>query len=144
MRRNRFAQEDATPYHAAFPNYANHLRKVKCVVCHTARTDAAAGTRHEILTGDLSLLGCEACHTSNSAILDAIYGPQRLDAQARAARVPSPSVEIGGGAYVIGSTRSPRLEQLSVVGFALTCLAIVLHGLARIVYALRSRGSNGA
>ena len=137
--RGRFAQPDAAPYHDAFPNYANHLRKVKCVVCHTPRADDAGGTRHEILTSDLSLRECEQCHTPSSAILDAIYGPQRLDAEGR---LPAPGVEVVGDAYVIGSTRSPRLERLSVIGFVATCLAIVLHGLARAVYALGGRRPN--
>jgi hypothetical protein len=140
--RGRFGQEDAAPYHAAFPNYANHLRKVKCVVCHTARADDAAGTRHEILASDLALRECEQCHTPSSAILDAIYGPQHLGDGVGLAGLPGPGVEVVGDAYVMGSTRSPRLERLSVVGFAATCLAIVLHGLARAVYALRRRGSN--
>jgi hypothetical protein len=139
--RNRFAREDAAPYHAALPNYANHIRKVKCVVCHTASTGDATGTRHEILTSDLSLRECERCHTPSSAILDAIYGPQRLGSEAGGVR-RDPGVEVVGDAYVIGSTRSPRLERLSVVGFAAICLAIGLHGLARAVYALRRRRSN--
>jgi hypothetical protein len=128
--RGRFAQEDTARYHTAFPNYANHLRKLKCVVCHTARPDAAAGTRHEILPRDRSLRECEQCHTPGSAILDAIYGPQR------------PGIKGVGEAYVIGSTRSPGLERLSVIGFAAICLAIVLHGLARAVYSLSRRRSN--
>ena len=138
--RGRFAREDAAPFHSAFPNYANHLRKVKCVVCHT-RADDKAGTRHGILAADLSLRECEQCHTPRSAILDAIYGPQRAGAEVGLASLPGPDVDVVSNAYVIGSTRSPRLERLSVVGFAVTCLAIVLHGLARAVYAFRRRGS---
>jgi len=141
--RGRFVQEDASPYHDAFPNYANHLRKVKCVACHTARAGDASQTRHGILAGDLSLRACEQCHAPRSAILDAIYGPQRIGADGGLARLPSPGVEVVDDAYVLGSTRSPGLERLSVVGFAATCLAIALHGLARAVYALRRRGSNG-
>jgi hypothetical protein len=136
----RFAQEDAAPHHAVFPNYENHLRKVKCVVCHSARADDAAQTRHEILARDLSLRECERCHTPSSAILDAVYGPQRLDARGGVARVQGHGADVVDSAYVIGSTRSPRLERLSVLGFAVICLAIVLHGLARTVYTLRSRG----
>ena len=45
-------------------------------------------------------------------------------------------------AYGIGSTRSPGLERLSVIGFAVTLLAIVAHGRARVVYAFRTRGSD--
>ena len=138
--RDRFAQEDATPYHSTFPNYANHLRKVKCVVCHTATADGATRTRHEILTSDLALRECEQCHAPSSAILDAIYGPQRLGAAADPTRLPGPGVKVVGDAYVIGSTRSPRLERLSVFVFLAICLAILLHGLARAVYALRKRG----
>ena len=48
-------------------------------------------------------------------------------------------IDENGG--IASLARSPRLERLSVVGFAATCLAIVLHGLARAVYALRRRRS---
>lgn len=137
-----FVQEDAAGYHAAFPNYANHLRKVKCVVCHTARAEGAAETRHEILARDLSLRECEQCHSPSSPILDAIYGPQRFGAEGVLAGLPDPDAEVVSNAYVIGSTRSPQLERLSVVGFAAICLAIVLHGIARAVYALLRRRSN--
>ena len=141
--RGLFVREDAAPYHAAFPNYADHLRKVKCVVCHTTRADAARGTHHEILSSDRSLLECELCHTPSSPILDAIYGPQSPGVEVGVpGRLPGPGVEVVDDAYVIGSTRSPQLERLSVVGFVAICLAIVLHGLARAGYAFFRRGSN--
>jgi hypothetical protein len=137
--RNRFAREDAAPQHEAFPNFANHLRKVKCVACHSARPDGATGTRHEILASDLSLRECEQCHTPSSPVLDAIYGSQRLGAGAGLAQARADGV---GAAYVIGSSRSPRLERLSVIGFVATCLAIGLHAFARAVRALLRRGSH--
>lgn len=134
--RDRFAQQDATPFHALFPHFANHLRKVKCVVCHTDRENYTHKTQHLILARDSSLGKCERCHTPGSTVLDVIYGGQTLGTEAGRA-------DLGSNAYVIGSLRSPRLERLSVVGFAAICLAIFSHALARAVYAIRRRRRNG-
>lgn len=129
----RFAREDSTAAHRDFPNYANHTRKVKCVACHTAVD--AGGTGHEILPREASLSECEACHGGSSPILDAIYGTQQL-----ADAAPGP-----GDAYVIGSSRSPALERLSIAFFGVTCAAILIHALARVVAVVadRKRRSDG-
>jgi hypothetical protein len=126
-RKRRFARDDSAAAHRAFPNYANHVRKVKCVACHTSQE--ADTTGHEILSREASLSDCEACHGGSSPILDAIYGSQQLaDAQ------PGP-----GDAYVIGSSRSPVLERISIAFFGVTCVAILVHALARGVVAIRDR-----
>lgn len=118
---------DVSRIHELIPNYANHLRKVKCVACHSAGTSE---THHEILPKEDALRDCARCHTPESQILQAVYNP----------RGSSPE-DLAQSAYVIGSTRSPMLERLSQIGFAITLLAITGHGLARIVYAWRKRGS---
>jgi hypothetical protein len=119
---------DVSKVHDLFPNSANHVRKVKCVACHSADTSA---THHDVLPKGRSLRDCARCHTPESAILQAVYNP----------RGPAPN-DLVENAYVIGSNRSPRLERLSAIVFAVTMLGIVAHGLARIVYAFRTRGSD--
>ena len=70
--------------------------------------------------------------TPASRILDAVYGPQRRGHGDRLVE----------DAYVIGSSRTPRLERLSLLGFATLLGAIALHGLARVVHALWKGGSD--
>jgi hypothetical protein len=124
----RFGQPDAAPFHARFPNYDNHVRKLKCVACHTTDT---ASNRHDIAPKQDAVSECAQCHTPASQILDAVYGPQRRGHGDRLVE----------DAYVIGSSRTPRLERLSLLGFATLLGAIALHGLARVVHALWQGGS---
>ena len=119
---------DVSLLHGMFPNYENHVRKVKCVACHSADTSE---TRHKVLPKERSLRDCARCHTPESQILRSVYNPRGANAD-----------DLAENAYVIGSSRSPGLELLSVIGFVLTMFAIVAHGLARIGYALRTRGSD--
>lgn len=119
---------DVSTVHEMFPNYENHQRKVKCVACHVSD---ASETRHDVLPKERSLRDCVECHTPGSEILQAVYNPRGPEGG-----------DLVDNAYVIGSTRSPRLERLSVIGFGLTILAIALHGLARVVYALSTRRSD--
>jgi hypothetical protein len=123
----RFGQADAAPFHERFPNYDNHLRKVKCIACHVSESSM---TGHDIAPKEESISECAQCHTPSSSILDAIYGPQRSGQTDRLVE----------DAYVIGSSRSPMLERLSVLGFVAVIGAIALHGLARVVYLLLRRG----
>lgn len=127
--RSRFGQPDAGPAHDRFPNYENHLRKVKCVACHTADAES---THHDVTSKDHGVSECSQCHTPTSPILDIVYGPKRAEH----------SNSLVDDAYVIGSTRSPRLERLSVVTFLVLIGAISLHALARIIHWLRGRSTN--
>jgi hypothetical protein len=113
---------DVSEFHDAIPNYENHVRKVKCVACHSSDVSA---THHDILPKERALRDCESCHTPESEILQAVYNPR--------GRAPD---DLADHAYVIGSTRSPGLERLSVIGFAATILGIVAHAFARLVNAL--------
>ncbi len=96
------------------------------MACHSADTSA---THHDVLPKERSLRDCARCHTPESPVLQAVYNP----------RGPTPD-DLAENAYVIGSSRSPGLERLSAIGFAVTMLAIAAHGLARVVYAFRTRG----
>ncbi len=121
-----FVQPDAEPFHGHFPNPANHLRKIKCVACHTA---AGSATFHDIKPKEQSVDDCGQCHTPTSRLLDAVYGAQR----------PGQQTNPGEDAYVIGSTRSPRLERLSQILFAILLGAIAMHAIARVIPWQRSR-----
>jgi hypothetical protein len=126
-RRSRFDQPDAGSAHPSLPNYDNHLRKVKCIACHTVD---AASTHHDVTSKDRAVSDCSECHAQDSPILDIVYGPRGAPQE----------TSLVDDAYVIGSARSPRLERLSVVIFLALLGAISLHALARIVYTLKKRG----
>jgi hypothetical protein len=123
------SQSDAGPFHERFPNSANHLRKLKCVGCHTK---ADSSTFHDIRPKEQSVDDCGQCHTPTSRLLDAVYGPQR----------PRQTANPGADAYVIGATRSPRLERLSRTLFAALLGAIAVHAVARVIPWRRSDGSD--
>lgn len=126
---SRFDQPDSGPAHDRFPNYENHLRKVKCIACHTTDT---ASTRHDIRSKDHAVSECSQCHAPTSPVLDIVYGPQRVEQ----------SNSLIEDAYVIGSSRSPKLERLSVIAFLVLLGTIALHALARVVYWLKRRSTN--
>ncbi|MBJ19186.1 MAG: hypothetical protein GY910_01255 [bacterium] len=125
-RRSRFAQQDVRSAHDTFPNYANHLRKVKCIACHTADTES---THHDVTGKDQAVRDCSSCHTPISLLLDVVYGPQRAEH----------SNSLREDVYVVGSSRSPMLERLGLILFTAVVGIVVLHGFARVVYTLRVR-----
>ena len=129
-RHARFDQSDVSSAHAGFPNYENHLRKVKCVACHTADPNS---THHDITSKDQAVRECVKCHAPTSSLLDIVYGPQRAEQ----------TNSLAEDAYVIGAARSPALERLSIVAFLALVGLIALHSLVRIVHSLRRKSSNG-
>jgi hypothetical protein len=128
-RRSHLDRPDTRPSHDLFPNYDNHLRKVKCIACHTADPDS---THHDITHKDLAIRECAKCHAPTSSILDIVYGPQRAEQ----------NNSLVDDAYVIGSNRSPRLERLSVTLFVSLLGAISLHGVLRVLHSSKGKSTD--
>jgi thiosulfate reductase cytochrome b subunit len=129
---------DSNTTHDLFPNPERHLKKVKCVSCHTPPDSR---TRHDVLMAEDSVRKCESCHRRDNPRFASSY--QDLGASGG-----TPGEEKKGGddaeqaalrdkLYVIGSTRSPLLDVLSQVGFALVFLATTVHAALR--FATRKR-----
>jgi hypothetical protein len=129
--------EDAPPLsktHEWLPNQEAHFAALSCVTCHAK----PGGLNHEVRLAKEAQQDCRGCHGKDAEKLGGLYTATKKPA--------------GGGnlfdvsnqslfeeAYVIGATRSPLLDRLSQVGFAL-CVAFVLtHGLALAVARRRRR-----
>jgi thiosulfate reductase cytochrome b subunit len=107
---------DARTTHDRFPNALRHFSRVKCVTCHAPRGDGAA---HDVTGADASLGDCEQCHVREDPAWASNYRSSDGDDR------PEDHV------YVVGSTRSWRLDRLSQLGFVGMLLLILAHSVRR-------------
>ncbi len=120
--------------HDWLPNTALHWQAVRCVECHTSHSETF---NHEILDKARSEKRCEACHSRDSILLTTLY---KYKAQEERSQFGFVNAVIFGEAYVIGLTRNPTLDRLSLVLLGLTLVGLLIHGLLRMVFAMgRSR-----
>ncbi len=117
--------------HDWLPNTALHWQAVRCVECHTSHSETF---NHEILDKERSEKRCEACHSRDSILLTTLY---KYKAQEERSQFGFVNAVIFGEAYVIGVTRNPTLDRLSLAILALTLIGLVIHGLLRGAFALR-------
>ena len=131
---------DIRKLHDFLPNRTDHFRKIKCVACHV---DLTSLERHRVLPKKDAVRRCEECHSENSARLGSVYGPnsRALDAEPEGGAVGAEEDTLRDHAYVIGSTRSARLDILMLVGWVGVLLLLGAHALARF---LHSRGEGRA
>jgi predicted CXXCH cytochrome family protein len=116
--------------HEWLPNRKAHHTQVACVTCHGGEK----GTRpHLLVVEEKMVRSCEQCHTPNTGSLAAQYKTGKNQ--------PSDDLFLSDAmwneAYVIGATRFPVLDAISMVFFGLTLLTLLGHGLARIIMARR-------
>ena len=82
---------------------------------------------------------CEECHSENSARLGSVYGPgsRALDSEAEGGAAGAEEDTLRDHAYVIGSTRSARLDILMLMGWLTVLLLLGAHALARFLHSRR-------
>lgn len=111
--------------HDWLPNRNAHWQAVRCVDCHTP---GAVHANHEILAAEESARNCVGCHSTDRALLARLYHFQSEEDIARRGLLAK---AVFNEAYVIGMSRDPTLDRLSLVILGLVFLSLTAHGVGR-------------
>jgi hypothetical protein len=123
-----------TQSHDWLPNRDAHWGSVRCVDCHTPTVGHA---HHEILPAAESAQNCVGCHSTTPQLLARLY---RFRSEEDIARSGLLAKAIFNEAYVVGMSRSPTLDRISLIIMGLLVLLLTAHGIGRyLVHRARSR-----
>jgi hypothetical protein len=101
---------------------------VRCIECHTARTDTMM-VAHNILPKEEAIKNCTECHSSDGLMQAKLY--KYLTIEARSTEGISSSLK--NDAYVIGANRNKTLNVISLIIFGLVLGGVLIHITARII-----------
>jgi hypothetical protein len=119
--------------HGWLPNRNAHWDAVRCVDCHTP---VAPPANHEILAAAQSAKQCVECHSTDSQLLVRLYHYQSQEDIARRGLIAK---AVYNEAYVIGMSKSPALDRISLMLMGLLVLLLAAHGVGRYL-ARRTQG----
>ncbi len=124
--------------HVWLPKREMHWAAVRCLDCHTPAPETPDGRlSHRILSAADSARHCITCHARDSDLLTRLqqYRPEADQApRGLLARA------LFNESYVVGMSRNPALDALSLGILALTLLALIAHGTGRyLTYRRRVR-----
>ncbi|NCC28467.1 MAG: nitrate reductase [Gammaproteobacteria bacterium] len=111
--------------HDWLPNRDAHWGSVRCVDCHTP---VALFASHDILPAAESEQNCVSCHSANPQLLARLYHFRSEEDIARSGLLAK---AVFNEAYVVGMSRSPALDRLSLIIMGLTVLLLAVHGVGR-------------
>ncbi|MCG6986475.1 MAG: nitrate reductase [Thiocapsa sp.] len=111
--------------HGWLPNRDAHWEAVRCVDCHTP---GALHASHEILAAEESARNCVGCHSTDRTLLARLYQFQSEEDIARRGLIAK---AVFNEAYVIGMSRDPVLDRLSLIILGLVFLLLTAHGIGR-------------
>lgn len=114
--------------HAWLPNKELHWQKVRCVECHTPHNPDRLS--HTILAADKAERRCVTCHSRDSLLLTQLYKHFRSEGSRSYGLL---SVTLLNDSYILGSTRLPELDQISLLLLGITILTVLLHALVRYI-----------
>lgn len=117
--------EAGLPRHAWLPNPAAHWRAVRCIDCHTP---AGAPASHRIQPAAEAARNCVGCHSRSPRLLGRLYAYRSEEEVARHGWLAKAVVN---DAYIIGMSRNPALDRMSLLVLALLALGLAAHGLGR-------------
>ncbi len=112
--------------HAFLPRLRRHANSARCVECHTPGREQ---TVHLILSARSAVRDCVECHTANSAMLEKFYRHMAQEDR----RDGFINSMLLNNYYMVGATRSQRLDNVMWGLFGLSLLGICVHGAARLV-----------
>ncbi|SDW32430.1 cytochrome c3 family protein [Thiocapsa roseopersicina] len=121
--------------HDWLPNRDAHWASVRCVECHTPVADFA---NHEVLPAEKSEKNCVSCHSANPQLLARLYHFQSEEDIARSGLLAK---AVFNEAYVVGMSKSPALDRLSLAIMGLMVLLLAAHGVGR--YLVRRANRRG-
>lgn len=111
--------------HDWLPNRDAHWGSVRCVDCHTP---VALFANHEILPAEDSAKNCVSCHSADAQLLARLYHFRSEEDIARSGLLAK---AVFNEAYVVGMSKSPALDRLSLIMMGLTVLLLAAHGVGR-------------
>ncbi|WP_295457098.1 ammonia-forming cytochrome c nitrite reductase subunit c552 [uncultured Thiodictyon sp.] len=129
--------------HHWLPNRQAHWAAVRCVECHTPMAtlaDADQRVSHQILPARQSNRDCVNCHSGNQRLLSRLYAYRSQEELARDGLFAK---AVFNEAYVVGMSRSPLIDRLSLAFIGLTGLGLIAHGVGRYL-AYRRAGEKHA
>lgn len=118
--------------HKWLPKPELHWKSVRCIECHTPSN--AGVYSHQILPASQAVKNCESCHTRNSILFSKLY---RFKASESRQKTGFLKTLMFNTPYVIGMTRDPLIDQISIIVFILLIMGISAHGLGRWLAARR-------
>ena len=113
--------------HDWLPNQREHFAHVRCIECHTLRSDSAM-IAHHIQTKDKAVKKCVECHSSNSKLMTSLY---KFQAQENRKSYGFFNAEILSNSYIIGANRNIYLNILSGIIFSVVIFIILIHAILR-------------
>ncbi|MFB1489257.1 MULTISPECIES: nitrate reductase [unclassified Thiocapsa] len=111
--------------HDWLPNRDAHWGSVRCVDCHTP---VALFANHEILPAEDSAKNCVSCHSADSQLLARLYHFRSEEDIARSGLLAK---AVFNEAYVVGMSKSPTLDRISLIIMGLMVLLLAAHGVGR-------------
>jgi hypothetical protein len=111
--------------HDWLPNRDAHWGSVRCVDCHTP---VALFASHDILPAAESEQNCVSCHSANPRLLARLYHFRSEEDIANRGLLAK---AVFNDAYVVGMSRSPALDRLSLIIMGLTVVLLAAHGVGR-------------
>ena len=113
------------PPHAWLPNRDAHWRAVRCLECHTP---AGAQASHLVEPAETAARNCVGCHSQSADLLGRLYA---FRAEEEVTRRGWLARAIFNEAYVVGMSRSPTIDRLSLLVLAGVAGLLAAHGLGR-------------
>lgn len=113
--------------HDWLPNQVAHIRKVRCIECHTAINDSIL-IAHKIMPKESAIKNCTECHSKDSRLMHSLYKFESLEKR-KGGFVNGIMIN---NSYVIGANQNVLLNRLSLLVFGMTLLVIGFHTYLRI------------
>ncbi|TVQ87661.1 MAG: nitrate reductase [Chromatiaceae bacterium] len=120
---------DQPPGHDWLPRPERHRQAVRCIDCHAAPGDPQRQyPSHQVLPAAASARDCVTCHRRSSTLLNQLYTYRSQQALRASGWL---NQALYNDAYIVGMTRSPTLDRISLIIIALLLAGIAAHASGR-------------
>jgi len=122
--------EKVLPKHEWLPNVERHLEAVRCLDCHTRRSDSIL-IAHEVMPADSAVKSCTDCHNQNSILMGTLY--KYTSKEIRDEKGFVNGVMLRNDSYVIGANRSKFISMAGMIIIGMTLAIGLIHTIFRII-----------
>jgi hypothetical protein len=119
---------DIHEIHEWLPNQALHFKHVRCIECHTPKSDTLKVT-HLILPKEEALKGCVECHSDNGFLEKKLFKYISKEKMMN----NSITASARNNLYIIGINKNQFLTKVSLIIFGFAMTGILLHIFARLI-----------